>query len=302
MANDDSETAGPDTIVLIHGLWLTALSWEHWVERYSKLGFRVIAKSWPGMDEDINKLRADPSGIARLGVGDVAAHYEGIIRELDRPPIIMGHSFGGLITQILIDRGLGAAGVAIDSAPVKGIFVLPISTLRSAFPGLRNPFDTHRAVPLTLEQFHYAFTNHLTEEESAPIFERYAVPGPNHLLFQASLANFNPHAATAVDFQNDDRAPLLLIAGGKDNVSPASVTKANYELFRKSKAITGYKEFPERTHYTVGQDGWEEVADFALEWSLANAREDARRRTQPPAREYRAPMGDAAPERPRANI
>ncbi len=262
---------GPDTIVLIHGLWLTALCWERWVERYTGLGFRVIARSWPGMEGDIEQLRADPSAIAALDFTEVVDHYDGIVRELDSPPIIMGHSFGGLITEILLDRGLGAAGVAIDPAPAKGIFVLPFSTLKSSFPALKNPFDQHRAVALTPEEFHYAFVNDLDAAAARAFYDRYAVPGPNHLLFQASFANFNPHAATAVDFRNDDRAPLLLVAGGNDHVVPAAVTRANHALFAKSAATTTYHEFSDRTHFTIGEDGWEEVADFTLEWALANA-------------------------------
>jgi pimeloyl-ACP methyl ester carboxylesterase len=266
------DKAGPDTVVLIHGLWMTALSWEHWVERYTAKGYRVIARSWPGLEGDIQALRADPSAIASLGVTEVVDHYEAIIRALDKPPIIMGHSFGGLMTQILLDRGLGAAGVAIDSAPVKGILVLPFSTLRVAFPALSNPANNHRATGLTAEQFHYAFANTLSEEESNRIYERYAVPGPDHMLFQASFANFNPHAATTVNFANDTRAPLLLVAGGKDHISPASVTKANYKLYSKSKAVTEYKEFPDRPHFTIGQAGWEAVADYALDWSAQHAK------------------------------
>ena len=262
----------PDTIVLIHGLWMTSLSWEHWVTHYTSKGYRVIARSWPGMEGDIDALRADPSAVARLGVTDVVDHYERIIRELDKPPIIMGHSFGGLMTQILLDRGLGAAGVAIDSAPVKGILVLPFSTIRVAFPALSNPANNHRATALTEEQFHYAFANTLSDEESKRIYERYAVPGPDHMLFQASFANFNPHAATTVNFANDTRAPLLLVAGGTDHISPASVTKANYKLYSKSKAITEYKEYPERSHFTIGQIGWEAVADYALDWSVQHAK------------------------------
>jgi pimeloyl-ACP methyl ester carboxylesterase len=271
MTTNENDERTTDTIVLIHGLWLTALSWERWVEHYTARGYRVIARSWPGMEGDIEALRRDPSAIVGLGVTDIVDHYARIIGELDHPPIIMGHSFGGLITEILLDRGLGAAGVAIDPAPVKGIFVLPFASLKSAFPGLKNPFAQHEAVALTPEQFHYGFTNHLSEEESVPIYERYAVPGPNHVLFQASLANFNPHAATTVDFANDDRAPLLLIAGGKDHTVPASVTHANFELFDKSRAVTAYKEYPERTHWTIGQDGWEEMADYALDWAMRQA-------------------------------
>jgi pimeloyl-ACP methyl ester carboxylesterase len=258
-------------IVLIHGLWMTSLCWEHWIARYTSKGYGVIARSWPGMDGDIEALRRDPSAIAGLGVTEVVDHYEGIIRGLDRPPIVMGHSFGGLMAQILLDRGLGAAGVAIDPAPVKGIFILPLSTIKVALPALSNPANNHRAVPLTHEQFHYAFTSNLTEAESRPIFERYAVPGPDHLLFQASFANFNPHAATAVNVHNDTRAPLLLVAGGRDHVVPASVTRANFNLYRKSKAVTDFKEFPERSHFTLGEAGWEAVADYALDWTERQA-------------------------------
>ena len=259
------------SIVLIHGLWMTSLSWENWVTRYAAHGYSVVASSWPGMDGDIEQLRRDPSAIATLGIDTIVEHYEKIIRNLDSPPLIIGHSFGGLITQILLDRGLGAAGVAIAPAPVKGIIFLPLSTLRVSFPALSNPANNHRAVPLTAEQFHYAFTNNLSEQESLAVYERYAVPGPDHVLFQAAFANFNPHAATAVDFHNDHRAPLLLISGGNDHVSPASVVEANFKLYDKSKAVTEYKNFAERTHYTLGQDGWEQVADYALTWAESKA-------------------------------
>jgi pimeloyl-ACP methyl ester carboxylesterase len=267
MANASQPSTGR-TIVLIHGLWMTALSWEHWVARYRSRGHEVIAKSWPGMEGDIEELRRDPSAIAHLGVGEVVEHYERIIRALDRPPIIMGHSFGGLMTQILLDHGLGSAGVAIDSAPVKGVLRLPWSTLKSSFPVMKNPTNKDKAVPLSPEEFHYAFTNTLSAEESLAIYKRYAVPGPGRTLFQAALANLNPHAATAVDFSNDKRAPLLIVAGGMDHVSPPSVNKATAKLQHRSKAITAYKEFPGRTHFILGQTGWEEVADFALDWAL----------------------------------
>ena len=296
MPDTKTETA-PDTIVFVHGLWLNALSWEHWVERYTRRGFKVIARSWPGMEGDIEALRRDPSPIAGLGVTEIVDHYEGIIRQLERPPIIIGHSFGGLMTQMLVDRGLGASAVAISPAPVKGIFILPFSTLKVAYPALKNPFDTHRAVPLTLEQFHYGFTNHLTEEESEPIYARYAIPGPNHVLFQASFANFNPHAATMVDFHNDARAPLLLIGNGRDHTVPASVVKANFNLYRNSTAVTEYKEYPERTHWTLGQGGWEDVADYALDWALTNAAADTRRRAERATQAVRGgTLGDSRPE------
>jgi len=264
-------TQKPNPIVLIHGLWMTSLSWENWITRYTAENYRVIAKSWPGMDAGIDELRRDPSSIATLGIAEIVDHYEHIIRALDALPIIIGHSFGGLITQILLDRGLGAAGVAIAPAPVKGIIFLPFSTLKVSFPALSNPANLHRAVPLTPQQFHYAFTNNLSEEDSLAVYERYAVPGPDHVLFQAAFANFNPHAATAVDFDNNSRAPLLFISGGDDHVSPPSVVEANFKLYARSSTITEYKNFPGRTHYTLGQDGWEQVADYALTWSEAHA-------------------------------
>ena len=265
---------GPDTIVLINGLWMTSLSWENWSERFRSKGYNVVARSWPYMEGDIDELRKNPPDeIGQLGVTEVADYYDKIVREQPTPPIIMGHSFGGLLTQILLDRGLGAAGVAIDSAPVKGVLGLPFSTLKVTTPFTINPFNLHKVGALTEGQFHYAFGNLLDEQESKRTYERYAVPGPDHMLFQASVANFNPHSATTVNFHNDDRAPLLLIAGGKDHVVPASTTKANFNLYKKSKAVTEYKEYPDRSHYTLGEPGWEEVADFALDWAATHARQ-----------------------------
>ena len=267
-----SPTSRPETIVLIHGLWMTALSWEHWVDRYERAGHRVIARSWPGMEVDVETLRRDPSAIDHLGIEEIVDHYDAIIRALDEPPIIMGHSFGGAFTEILLDRGLGAAGVAIDAAAVKGILALPFSELRSGFPVLRNPANYGRAVALTPDEFQYAFGNTLSDEDSRAVFERYAVPGPGRVLFQGALANFNPHAATKVDFRNADRAPLLLIAGGADHTVPAVIDRSAAGRYAGSDAITEYREFPERSHWTIGEPGWEEVADFALAWAVENAR------------------------------
>jgi pimeloyl-ACP methyl ester carboxylesterase len=256
-----------DTIVLVHGLWMTPLSWEKWIERFEGYGFKVIAPTWPGLEGGVDALRMDSSPQEGLGIKEIVDHYERIIRALPKKPIIMGHSFGGVFTQLLLDRGLGVAGVAIDSGPVQGVFRLPFSSLRAARPVLGNPANVRRAVPLTPEEFHYAFTNSLTAEESREVYDRYHVPASGRVLFQAAFANVNPKAVTKVDFTRD-RAPLLLIAGGNDHIVPPSMNKENYKRYRKSPSVTEYVEFPGRTHYIVGQPGWEEVADKAVSWAV----------------------------------
>ena len=248
---------------------MTALCWENWVKHYTDKGYRVIAANWPGMEGDIEQLRRHPSDFARLGLTEVVDHYEQIIRELETPPVIIGYGFGGLITQILLDRGWGAAGVAIATAPVKGIFCLPLSTLKVSLAALRNPFNTRGTTSLSPKQFRYAFTNALTEAESLAAYERYVVPGPNRILLQAALANFDAHAASAVNVGNDTRAPLLLVAGSKDRFAPPSLVKANFELYRQSKAGTDYKEFPDQTHFSLLRET--KVADYALGWALCRA-------------------------------
>lgn len=261
----------PDTIVLIHGLWMSPLSWEHWAARYESRGFTVLAPAWPGMEGDVEQMRADTSAIDELGISDILDSYEQRIRALDKPPIIMGHSFGGAFTEVLLDRGLGAAGVAIDAAGVRGITKLPFSTLKSGFPILKSPANKHRAVALTFEEFHYSFTNTMDDAEAKAAYERYAVPGPGRVLWEGAFANFNPRTPLQLDFKNSDRAPLLIIAGGADHVVPAVVDRQAAKRFERSDAVTDFKEFPGRSHYTVGEKGWEEVADFALEWAIEHA-------------------------------
>jgi pimeloyl-ACP methyl ester carboxylesterase len=246
---------------------MNALCWEHWVERYQQRGCTVIARSWPGL-EDADLVRRDPSGLEHLGIGEIVAFYSDVIARLDRKPIIIGHSFGALITQVLLDDGFGASGVSIDSAPIKGNYRLPWSALKSSFPGLKNPANRHRAVTLTPEEFHYAFTNTMTDDESRAAYERYAVPGPGRPLFQAAFANFNPHAPSKIDFENEGRAPLLVIAGTSDHVSPPAINRTIAKLQHRAKSITAYKEFAGRSHFLLGQPGWEEIADFALDWAL----------------------------------
>ena len=259
-----------NTVVLIHGLFMTARSWENWVDRYTAKGYQVIARSWPGM-EDIDALRRDPSAIENLGIAEIVDAYDELIRGLDEPPIIMGHSFGGAFTEILLDRGLGAAGVAIDAAAVRGILKLPLSQLKAGFPILKSPANFHKAVSLTPEQFHYAFTNTLSDAESLAAYDRYAAPGPGRVLFQGALANFNPHSPASVHFKRE-RAPLLLIAGGTDHLVPAVIDKSAADHYARSGAVTDFKLFTGRSHWTIAEPGWEEVADYAVEWAVAHTR------------------------------
>ncbi|AYQ43718.1 MULTISPECIES: alpha/beta hydrolase [Burkholderia cepacia complex] len=267
-----------DTVVLIHGLWMTPLSWEHWVNRYEQRGMRVITPGYPGVQPGtagVEALRRDPSPLVNLGVREIFDHLARTIAALDTKPIIMGHSFGGAFAQLLLDAGYGSAGVSIDGAAVKGVWALPFSEIKATFPVLRNPANLHRAVPITEKEFHYAFTNNLSLEESKPIYDRYAVPVSGRILFQGGFANVNPNAPTRYNFANDDRAPLLFIAGGNDNILPPAVQRENFEKnAKRSRAISAYKLFAGRSHYTCGEKGWEDVADFALDWALAPAAGD----------------------------
>jgi alpha-beta hydrolase superfamily lysophospholipase len=257
------------TIVLVPSLWMTALCWEHWVKLYSDKGYCVVARSWPGIEGDIEQLRRDPGSFASLGLKEVVDHYEQIIREIETPPIIIGHGFGGLVTQILLDRGWGAAGVAVAPAPVKGVRRLPLSSFKIALSALGNRFNKRETTSLSPKQFHETFANTLTEAQSRSAFTRYALPGPNRVLLQTMLANFIRRAATTVNVRNDTRAPLLLVAGGKDRVVPTSLVKANFDLYQESKAETDYKEYPEQTHFTLLQET--KVADYVLGWALCRS-------------------------------
>jgi pimeloyl-ACP methyl ester carboxylesterase len=274
--NGTPAPTSPDTIVLIHGLWMTPRSWEKWIEHYEERGYRVLAPAYPGLEVEVEALNEDASPIEALTIPAVVEHYEGIVGELEKPPILMGHSMGGLIVQILLDHGYGAAGVAIDSVAPEGVRRVPLAQIRAAFPVLRNPANRHRAVGFTPEQFHFAFANTLSREDSDEVYERYHVPAPGSFIWAAVLANFTPgHQEGYVNYSNEERAPLLLIAGGEDHLQPAAVSESNFKHYRHSNATTDYREFPGRSHYTVGQDGWEEVADYALEWAEEKATQPA---------------------------
>jgi pimeloyl-ACP methyl ester carboxylesterase len=266
-------STGTDTIVLIHGLWMTPLAWEHWVERYAARGFNVVTPGYPGIEPGtagVAALRNDASALADVGVREVMDHVGEIIQSLDTEPIIMGHSFGGTFAQMLLDAGLGSAGVSIDGAGVKGVNALPFSEFRSTVAVLKDPLNLRRAVPLTHKQFHYAFTNTLDEDASQAAYDRYAVPTPARILFQGGLAAVTHNAATTYDFANDDRAPLLFISGGSDHILPPSVQRENYDKnVKHSTAVSAHVVFDGRDHFTCGEPGWEAVADFALDWAVA---------------------------------
>jgi pimeloyl-ACP methyl ester carboxylesterase len=264
--------ATPDTVVLVHGLWMTPRYWEGWVDHYTAKGLTVLTPAYPGFEVEVEALREDPQVIADLTVPDTVDHLASVVESVDTPPIIIGHSFGGTLTQLLLARGLGAAGVVVDSAPTEGVRVNPVSQARSLFPALKNPANRHKAVGFTPEEFHYAFANTLTEEESRAAWERYAIPAPGSWVWEFGLfANFKPgHQDTWVDY-DADRAPLLFIAGGKDHIMPASVNRSNAKHYKRSPAVTELHEFEDRDHWTCAAPGWEAVADHALDWAMRHA-------------------------------
>lgn len=261
----------PDTIVLVHGFWVTPRSWEHWIKHYEARGYRVLAPAYPGFDVEVEALNADPSPIAKVTIPQIIERFESVIRELDSPPIIMGHSAGGAFTQIMLDHGYGACGVAINSAPTEGVKVLPLSQLRATFSVFSDPSTRHKAVGFTHEQWHYAFTNTFSEEESRLLYERYHIPASGSILWGTVLANLMPGPQDAwVDYHNDARAPLLFLSGGEDHLMPPSIQKSNLKHY-KSNTTTEIKEYPGRAHLMPAEAGWEEVADYALDWAERHA-------------------------------
>ncbi|HXW46664.1 MAG TPA: alpha/beta hydrolase [Streptosporangiaceae bacterium] len=253
-------------VVFVHGLWLHASSWDPWLEMFQDAGYAATAPGWPGDADTVEAARQDPGRVAGKGIDDVVDHYAQIIRGLGAPPVVIGHSFGGLIAQRLLGQDLAAAAVAIDPAPIKGVLNLPISALRVASIALRKPANRNLAISLTKEQFRYGFGNAVPAQESAELFDRWTVPSPGKPLFEAGLANFTPRSPAKVNTANKTRGPLLITAGGHDHTVPAAISTSTRRLYHKSPAVTDFIEFPDRGHSLTIDHGWREVAQAALDW------------------------------------
>jgi pimeloyl-ACP methyl ester carboxylesterase len=265
------ETTVGTPVLFIHGLWLHASSWTPWVETFRAAGYDPQAPGWPGDSDTVAASRAEPDAIADHGIDDVVAHFTTIIDTLPSAPILIGHSFGGLIAQKLLGQDRALAAVAIDAAQIKGVLPVPLSALRATLPVFRNPANKHRSVSLTAQQFRFAFANAVSEEESNQLYERWTIPAPGRPLFEAAAANFDPHSPAEVDTANENRGPLLLIASGKDHTVPESVTRATLKQYRHSSAVTDIATFPDRGHSLTIDSGWPEIADHCLTWIKEHA-------------------------------
>jgi alpha-beta hydrolase superfamily lysophospholipase len=252
--------------MLVHGAWLSSGSWDTFAEYFRDRGFEVAAPEWPRKKGDVAELREATDDIKGLGLTEIVDHYASQIEALDKPPVLIGHSFGGLTVELLLDRGLGAAGVAMSPAPPKGILVLPFSSLKAASPALAHPSKRHGVVPLTLEEFTYGFVNTFSPEEAKAAYEKYAVPETGQIFYEAGLANFHLHPPTEVHFKSKDRAPLLIVGATMDNTVPASLSHKQYKKYEKSDARTDYLEFEGRPHLMMVAEGWEEIAAAIDKW------------------------------------
>jgi non-heme chloroperoxidase len=259
-----ANATGRQPVVFVHGLWLLPSSWDRWATVFEEAGYTALTPGWPDDPETVGEANANPEVFAHKTVGQVADHFDEIIRGLNRKPAIIGHSFGGLLVQILAGRGLASATVAIDPAPFRGVLPLPISALKSAWPVLGNPANRNRAIPLTYEQFRFGFANAVSEEEAKELYATFAVPAPGAPLFQAATANLNPWTEAKVDTENPERGPLLIISGEKDNTVPWAIANASFKHQQRNEGVTEIVEIPNRGHALTIDSGWREVADKAL--------------------------------------
>lgn len=253
-------------VVFIHGLWIHSDAWQNWVDLYRQAGYQPTAPGWPGDSPTVDATRRDPAAVANHGIDEITASYLSVIDGLGTRPVVIGHSFGGLIAQKILASGYASAAVAVDPGQIKGVKPVPLAQIRSGFPVLSKPGNKKRAVSLTRKQFEYAFGNAIPRSESDALFDRWAIPGPGKPLFEASTANFSKTSPAAVDTKKNDRGPLLIIGGGKDHTVPEVVAKAAYKLYAGSSATTDYKSFPDRGHSLVFDHGWSEIADYTLTW------------------------------------
>ncbi len=256
----------PRSFLFIHGLWITAASWDPWVERLRVAGHEALAPTWPAVEGPAAELRANPGRMAELTVGEVVDHFAASAATMSRPPVLVGHSFGAAVVQLLLDRGIGVAGVALHSAIVRGVNRLTWSSVRTLLPILRNPANRNRTVSFTAEEFHAGAANAMSLAEATAAWEAYAVPAPGRFVFDMAMANLTPHSPLRVDLKKPDRAPLLFVAGGADLLAPPALNRANARKQAKAGAVTAYHEFQGRSHY-VSQPGWEDVADLVVAWS-----------------------------------
>ncbi len=261
-----ANVAGRQPVVFIHGLWLLPSSWDRWVAVFKKAGYTTLTPGWPDDPETVADAKAHPEVFAHKTIKQVADHFADLIAQLDRKPAVIGHSFGGLITQIIAGRGLASASVAIDPAPFRGVLPLPISALKSASPVLGKPANRNRAVPLTFEQFRFAFANAVSEDEAKQLYDTFAVPASGKPLFQAASANLNPWTEAKVDTKNPERGPLLIIDGEKDNTVPWAIANASFKRQQRNEGVTEIVKIPNRGHSLTIDGGWREVADAALQF------------------------------------
>ncbi|MFL6235274.1 MAG: alpha/beta hydrolase [Thermoanaerobaculia bacterium] len=261
-----ANATGRQPVVFVHGLWLLPSSWDRWAKVFEEAGFTALTPGWPDDPETVEEANKHPEVMAHKTVGQVAGHFADIVSGLKKKPAVVGHSFGGLLAQILAGRGLSVATVAIDPAPFRGVLPLPLSALKSAWPVLGNPANRNRAVPLTYEQFRYGFANAVSEEEAKQLYETFAVPASGAPLFQAATANLNPWTEAKVDTDNPDRGPLLIISGEKDHTVPWAIANASYKQQKDNPGVTEIVEIPNRGHALTIDSGWREVAERTLEF------------------------------------